>query len=54
MALFKKNKEETPKKNKEKHIFKKPVESTQQNVPIRDIYKGVFIFQKTVNCKRIY
>ena len=43
MALFKKNKEETPKKNKEKHIFKKPVESTQQNVPIRDIYKGVFI-----------
>ena len=34
------------KEKKQKHIYKKPVESTQQNIPIRDVYKGVAITDK--------
>ena len=33
-------------RTKERHVFKKPVESTQQNIPIRDVYKGVAITGK--------
>ncbi len=34
------------KEKKQKHIYKKPVESTQQNIPIKDVYKGVAITEK--------
>ena len=29
-----------------RHIYKKPVESTQQNIPLKDVYKGVAITDK--------
>lgn len=41
-----KEKENVSKKNKKKkskRIFKRPVQSTQQNIPIRDIYRGIVI-----------
>lgn len=31
------------KNNKTKRIFKRPVQSTQQNIPIREIYRGIVI-----------
>lgn len=39
----KENKVKEQKHAKEKRVFKKPVQSTQQNLPIREIYKGIVI-----------
>ena len=43
MTVAKEKKEKKERKEKQKRVFRKPVPSTQQNIPIRDIYKGIAV-----------